>query len=148
MRRLNQVREVCQGQQVQVVAAGAAGQPGGDRDEAALRGAQGRLDEAVPGQGGDRAVIADRVSQAALAQKSPEVLWWFSPPPCLPSWNRSSMLVRRPNQASRPTMSASSFAAMLLVTMNEQAQVEAFLAELWPASLQRLKSAVESGDAG
>ncbi len=26
--------------------------------------------------------------------------------------------------------------------------VEAFLAELWPASLQRLKSAVESGDAG
>lgn len=25
--------------------------------------------------------------------------------------------------------------------------VEAFLAELWPASLQRLKSAVESGDA-
>ena len=26
--------------------------------------------------------------------------------------------------------------------------VEAFLAELWPASLQHLKSAVESGDAG
>lgn len=26
--------------------------------------------------------------------------------------------------------------------------VEAFLAELWPARLQRLKSAVESGDAG
>jgi DNA-binding transcriptional ArsR family regulator len=26
--------------------------------------------------------------------------------------------------------------------------VEAFLAQLWPASLQRLKSAVESGDAG
>ena len=48
----------------------------------------------------------------------------------------SSRSVRNANDASS------------LVRPEGLRSVEAFLAELWPASLQRLKSAVEAGDAG
>jgi len=47
------------GGQVQVVAAGAAGEPGGDREQGALQGGEGGFAEAVPGQGGDRPAHGD-----------------------------------------------------------------------------------------
>ncbi len=45
--------------QVQVVAAGAAGQPGGDREQGPVQRGEGGLGEAGPGQGGDRPAHGD-----------------------------------------------------------------------------------------